>query len=396
MCTLCTIVSPCGPQHIKLKSLRSIKWAALFAIIIVSINPIEAQSKKGTFRDSLDNAFDISRFLLELHGFVPIISPITEPAVGYGAVAAGVYFIPKKEMQGGGFQMPDMVGLGGGLTENGTWFAGGGYFGFWKNNTIRYRGVLGYGDVNLQFYGNGNDFLAENPISFNLTAFGTLQQMVFRLGKSNFWLGGNYVFSKTKVTLFEENDIEWLDPYEFDLVNSGVTLLTQYENFNNILSPSKGVNIELNLRSYFEFLGSDENSRKLTFSSIGYVPVMERWVSGFRLESNLASQSTPFFMLPYINLRGVPAMRYQGEFTALAETEQYVRVYKRWGLVGFAGYGGTIADVENWEKGDNAWNAGGGFRYLLARKLGLQMGMDVGAGPDSWAFYIIFGSAWLR
>lgn len=130
-------------------------------------------------------------------------------------------------------------------------------------------------------------------------------------------------------------------------VNSGVTLLTQYENFNNILSPSKGVNIELNLRSYFKFLGSDANSQKLTFSSIGYVPVMDRWVSGFSLESNFASQITPFFMLPYLNLRGVPAMRFQGEFTLLAETEQYVRVYKRW-------------------------------------------------GPDSWAFYIVFGSAWLR
>ena len=89
-------------------------------------------------------------------------------------------------------------------------------------------------------------------------------------------------------------------------------------------------------------------------------------------------------------------MRFQGQFTLLAETEQYVRIYKRWGLIGFAGYGGTIADTESWDGGDNAWNAGGGFRYLLARKLGLQMGMDVGAGPDSWAFYIIFGSAWLR
>jgi hypothetical protein len=372
------------------------KLIALITILISCMGSIEAQSRKGIFRDTVDNAFDISKWLLDLHGLVPVISPITEPAVGYGAVLAGVYFISKEEDAGKGFQMPDMVGLGGGLTANGTWFAGGGYFGFWKNNTIRYRGVMAYGDVNLQYYGKGNDFLKENPISFNIKALAMLQQAVFRIGKSNFWLGGNYVFSKTTVTLFEDSDIEWLDPYELDLINSGVTLLTQYENFNNILAPSKGVNIELNLRSYFEFLGSDENSQKLTFSTIGYVPVMERWVSGFRLESNLASQSTPFFMLPYINLRGVPAMRYQGEFTLLAETEQYVRVYKRWGLVGFAGFGGTIADVENWDGGDNVWNAGGGFRYLLARKLGLQMGMDVGAGPDSWAFYIIFGSAWLR
>lgn len=376
--------------------MKFIKWTALLALLISTNYPLRAQTKKSIFRDSIDNAFDISTWLLELHGFVPIVSPITEPAVGYGAMGAGAYFIAKKENQGKGFQMPDIIGLAGGLTENGTWLAGGGYIGFWKNNTIRYRGVLGYADVNLEYFGNGNDFLAQNPIRFNLKALLSLQQMVFRIGKSNFWLGANYVFSKTKVKLFEESDMEWLDPVEFDLTNSGLTLLTQYENFNNILSPSKGVNIQLDLRSYLEFLGSDENSQKLTFSSIGYVPVRERWVSGFRLESNLASQTTPFFMLPYIELRGVPLMRFQGQFTLLAETEQYVRVYRRWGLVGFTGYGRTIADVESWSGGDNTWNAGGGFRYLLARQLGLQMGMDVGWGPDSWAFYIIFGSAWLR
>ena len=376
--------------------MKFVKSAILIAIIFFSANLLEAQSKKGTFKDTLDNAFDISKWLLEVHGFVPIISPITEPAVGYGAVVAGVYFIPKKPKQGVGFQMPDMAGIAGGYTQNGTWFAGGGYFGFWKNNSIWYRGVLGYADVNLKYYGTGNDFLAENPISFNLTSFVTLQQILFRIGQSNFMLGGNYVFSKTDITLFEDNDIEWLDPYEFDLVNSGVTLLSQYETFNSLLSPSKGVSVQLYLRSYYEFLGSDIHSQRLTLSTVGYIPLMERWVAGLRFESMLASESTPFFMMPYVNLRGVPAMRYQGQMTLLAETEQYVRAYKRWGLVGFAGYGRSIADVESWDGGDNVWNAGGGLRYLVARQLGLQMGLDVGFSQDDWAIYIIFGSAWLR
>lgn len=376
--------------------MKFIKWLVLFVILAANINTLDAQAKKGTFRDTVDNAIDLSKFLLELHGFLPIISPITEPAVGYGAAAVGVYFLPKKPKEGVGFQMPDIAGAGGGYTQNGTWFAGGGYLGFWKNNSIWYRGVLGYGDINLNYYGQGGDFLAENPISFNLTSSFLLQQILFRIGQSNFMIGGNYVFSKTKVTLFEDDDIDWLDPQEFDLVNSGVTLLTQFETFNNILSPSKGVNVQLFLRSYYEFLGSDTHSQRITLSSVGYLPLKKRWVSGFRFESMLASESTPFFMLPYINLRGVPAMRYQGEMTLLAETEQYVRAYKRWGLVGFAGYGRSIADLDNWDGGNNVWNAGGGFRYLLARQLGLQMGIDVGFGPEDYGIYIIFGSAWLR
>jgi len=67
------------------------------------------QKKKGTFRDSVDNAFDINKFLLDLHGFLPLISPITEPALGYGLVAAGVYFIPKEKSSVTEFKMPDLV-----------------------------------------------------------------------------------------------------------------------------------------------------------------------------------------------------------------------------------------------------------------------------------------------
>jgi len=39
--------------------------------------------------------------------------------------------------------------------------------------------------------------------------------------------------------------------------------------------------------------------------------------------------------------------------------------------------------------------AGGlGFRYRLARLLGLQAGIDVARGPEDTSFYITVGSAW--
>jgi hypothetical protein len=100
--------------------------------------------------------------------------------------------------------------------------------------------------------------------------------------------------------------------------------------------------------------------------------------------------------MPFIGLRGVPVLRYQGELTMLAETEQFVNVYKRWSLVGFGGAGTTVPSLDDMNIGETAWNAGIGFRYLLARLLGLQMGMDIARGPEEWAFYIVFGSAWLK
>lgn len=37
-----------------------------------------------------------------------------------------------------------------------------------------------------------------------------------------------------------------------------------------------------------------------------------------------------------------------------------------------------------------------GFRYLVARRYGLHMGLDVAGGPNSTVFYVVFGSAWLH
>lgn len=122
-----------------------IKRYAFLVILLVSffglaINGFsqEKEKRKKPFKDPEDGAFDISYYLYNLHGFLPIISPITEPAVGFGATLAGAFFIEKKDSVK--FQMPDIVGLAGGYTQNRTWFAGAGYIGFWKQDHIRYRG----------------------------------------------------------------------------------------------------------------------------------------------------------------------------------------------------------------------------------------------------------------
>ena len=350
--------------------------------------------KPKPFKDTLDNAFDISGYLINLHGFLPLVSPVTEPAVGYGAAGAGLYFIPKKNNTGKKYAPPDVIGIGGGYTQNKTWFLGAGYFGFWKDDHIRYRGAGGYGDVNLKYYGKGNGFLSNHPSKFTIEAYGFVQQAIFRLANSNFLLGGKYLYTKTKITAFEESKLPFVDPKEFDLSNSGIGAIGEYENFDNIFSPTKGFRINITYTQYLMALGSDRDFGRLGTFAINYLPLIKnRWISGLRSEYQMATGDPPFYAYPFIILRGVPAMRYQGKYTFLGETEQLVMLTNRWGIVGFAGYGKTYSpNLGN----QSAWNAGGGFRYLLARIFGLKMGIDVARGPEEWAFYIVFGSSWLR
>ena len=48
------------------------------------------------------------------------------------------------------------------------------------------------------------------------------------------------------------------------------------------------------------------------------------------------------------------------------------------------------------EAGDLAWNAGAGFRYMIARMMGLKMGLDVARGPEVSAIYVVFGTSWMK
>ena len=45
---------------------------------------------------------------------------------------------------------------------------------------------------------------------------------------------------------------------------------------------------------------------------------------------------------------------------------------------------------------DFVYSYGTGFRYLIARKFKLRMGIDIAKGPEDFAYYIVFGSNWLK
>ncbi len=62
-----------------------------------------------------------------------------------------------------------------------------------------------------------------------------LQQALFRIRESPFMLGGNYFFGKTEVTVFEESKLPEVDPQDFEVTNTGIGLIGEYETFNNVL-----------------------------------------------------------------------------------------------------------------------------------------------------------------
>jgi len=95
-------------------------------------------------------------------------------------------------------------------------------------------------------------------------------------------------------------------------------------------------------------------------------------------------------------MRGVPTARYQGMADILTEGELRWNFVPRWSLMLFGGAGKAFDKWSEFEDAKWVTTIGSGFRYLIARKFQLRMGIDVARGPDDWAYYIVFGSSWLK
>jgi hypothetical protein len=348
----------------------------------------------SVFRDSLDNAIDISNFLLNKKGFLLVPSIITEPAVGYGVLGAAIYFHSSYSAKKG---PPSMSGVLGGGTQNGTWMAGAFHVGYWKRDRIRYMGALARTNINIGYYGSGYiESLEDESVNLNMDAWLLLQQIKFRVAETNFFIGGRYLLFDTYNTFEIPVDIPEFEGTEFSSTLSEATAVLDYDSRNNVFSPNKGFFIELSGTYSDTWMGSDGLYGKIDTKMIGYFPANDKLMIGIRHESTYSLGDIPFYARPIVVLRGAPLMKYQNNNTTVMEAEVNWNVYKRWNLVGFTGIGNAFSDFESFDKGKSISSVGTGFRYLMARKFGLQMGMDFAKSTDDFAFYIVFGTSWMR
>jgi hypothetical protein len=105
----------------------------------------------------------------------------------------------------------------------------------------------------------------------------------------------------------------------------------------------------------------------------------------------------PLYALPFIQLRGVPAMRYQSDNTMLVETEWRFATRSRWSFDVFTGTGKAFISFDSFGSSQWVYNYGAGFRYELARAIGMHTGMDFAwSNEGEFAFYFIVGTAWQK
>lgn len=349
------------------------------------------------FKDPQDGKFDASSYLLgNLAGFMPVPIFITEPAVDGGFGLAPIFFHKPKDDQmkpdeNGKVILPNISVVAAGITGNDSWFAGAGHFRNWSKDKYRYRGWAGYADVNLDWYPSEDSGLLPNGIGFNVTGAMIDQTFFYRLAESEWFIGANWRYSETELsfdTLFPPGLLNTENTV------SNVSLVALYENIDYQFSPRQGLTLELKAEYSRDSFGSDFHYEQYNWEFRQYFEFAEKWSLAWRFDGATISGSAPFYLEPFVKIQGIPAMRYRGPSAVTLEVRGGYDLTPRWTISAFGGGGRAAASFSDLGSASTHTAVGAGFRYLIARAMGMRVGVDVAKGPEGTYGYIVVGSAW--
>jgi hypothetical protein len=394
---------------------KSVAFTLTFTLVLALTLPAHAAQDADNaswldrFRDPQDGSFDMSSSLLEHKGVLPVPTLITEPAIGYGLGLALLYFTAP----GGSRTHPDganaasdsaaqdanpdatqkmtppnITAVGGFATGSHSWGAALIHFHTWDDDRIRYLGVLGKVDLHLNYYGPQG-----NANAYQLSGMAIMQQVLFRIADSPWYIGPRYTFFDS-ATRFGPVLPDSIQNFERDVRIGKSGIVVDYDTRDNIFYANRGTYAEFEADFARGGFGSSNAFDMQTFKAYHWIPLSPRWVLGLRVDTGFSQGDIPFFAQPYVSLRGVSDAKFQDRNQLTGEIELRWKVTPRWSVLGFGGAGKAYGNLHSFGDAPTAFGFGTGFRYLIARKLGLSMGIDIAHGPGQNAFYIQVGSAW--
>ena len=364
---------------------------------VTTISPDACASDQSlSFSDPEDGQLDMSDFLLEHKGALPVPVVITEPAVGYGLGLGLLFFSGPAGDQpdaagdhSGNRVPPNVTALGGLYTTNGTWAGAAAHFHTWDNDRFRYLGALAKVDAHLDYFG-----VSSQPRAYTLQGAGLLQQLLMRIGDSRWYAGLRYVYFDSTSSFTAGEVPGELPGFQKDQRIGSMSVVVDYDSRDNIFFPGKGSFAEMEAQLARTAFGGTQDYDVFAARGYTWLPLTHALILGLRVDGKFSSGDIPFYAQPYVDLRGVEKGRYQDRNAVSAEIELRWDLTPRWSVLGFTGAGKAYGRWHSFSDAQNVQSVGAGFRYLIARKLGLAVGLDVAHSRDQNAFYIQVGSAW--
>jgi hypothetical protein len=208
-------------------------------------------------------------------------------------------------------------------------------------------------------------------------------------------LGVKQIFGKTTV----ESDNAVVDKLlklalGEESITSGLGLVAEYDTRNNLFFPTKGYTVNAEYMVYDEAIGSKWNYQNLTVDGQVFIPLANSWTLAFAGNYPYFHSNERFLsptVRPYVDLRGVSSYRYQGDEVLTIQSQVMYAIAHRWTVSAFYGQGRTSDHGESKQK-HRVDAYGAGFRYQIARRYGLYIGVDTAPSKEDGATYFKVGS----
>lgn len=269
--------------------------------------------------------------------------PISNPTLGTGlTLAGGLFYNPNDSRE------PWITGAGIMHTSNGSRAAGLVHKMTFGGDRFRVTGFVGAADINMNFYGIGPDAGARDR-SIGLEESGWAA-MLLGQGRvaEDLYAGARLQFLDVNTSIVREEplfpDLDIPRPqFNTRLVSTGPVL--SYDTRDSSLNPQRGELVSAAWMFSLPGLGSDFEYNKFTLAGNVYRPVGRGGVIAARASVCAVSDGGPFYDLCMYgsssDLRGYETGRYRDRASWAMQVEARQHLFGRFGVVAFAGIGGT-------------------------------------------------------
>lgn len=324
----------------------------------------------------------------------PIIFYSPETRLGYGA--AGIWAFHFKNDSVG--SRPSRIQLGFAYTQNKQVLFYLPFQLYFKNAFYSVYGELGYYRYFYNFYGIGNeqspDFRETYGVTYPRIRINALQKL-----KPHFYAGLRYWYDNFAINSLDSTGqlAKGSITGSKGGINSGVGVVFNYDNRNNIFSPSKGSFIETAVQYFGPGLGGKYEYTSVIADASIYFSTWKKQVLALNIFGETLMGDPPFNQMALLGgtkrMRGYYEGRYRDKNLLMLQAEYRIPLFWRIGMVFFGGIGEVNNHVSNYNLNDVRYNYGTGIRFILDKKEKINIRLDAGFGKGVSGFYLTIGEA---
>jgi hypothetical protein len=324
---------------------------------------------------------------------VPV--PISDPQLGSGlGLGIAWFYSPDAGSK------PWTTGIGAIKTSNGSW----GVAGYQKmslaEDSLRFEALGGVGKLNSHFYGVGDELDEQGR-------YADMSQEAFYLRMTAKFRIANHLFAGAKLTFIDQTIMLAPPAGQQDILNTAelngkATILSvgpviTFDSTDASFAHTKGVLVNAEWLFASSLTDDDYGYRKANINANQYFGIGASSVLALRQSMCSASQDTRFFDLCLFgsnsNLRGYASGEYRDYANWAVQGEWRQHLFGKFGVVAFAGVGGTAENVRSLPSTKLLPSVGAGIRFLLAKENGVNLRLDFAHGRHSNGAYLSIGEA---